>query len=68
MKIAKSTQLYKNGYKQLIYSINYKTHQCPYFHCSKIIEKLCVLKFDAFLEKNKLLSENPYRFRTDQHL
>ena len=63
MKIARIIPLYKAGDKNVF--TNYRpVSLLPQF--SKLLEKLFSIRFDSFLDKFKILSENQYGFRKNR--
>ena len=63
MKIAKVIPLFKAGDQHKF--INYRPVSLL-SQFSKVLEKLFVSKFDDFIEKNNLLNDSQYGFRTQR--
>lgn len=62
MTVAKVVPIYKKGDKHFV--ANYRHMSLPQF--SKILEKLVVTRLDDFVEKNELLSDHQYGFRSNR--
>ena len=63
MKLAKVIPLFKDGDKHML--TNYRPVSLL-SQFSKVLEKLFVQKLDGFIEKNSLLNENQYGFRSNR--
>uniref|UniRef100_A0A3B3IP09 Reverse transcriptase domain-containing protein n=1 Tax=Oryzias latipes TaxID=8090 RepID=A0A3B3IP09_ORYLA len=63
MKIAKVIPFFKNGDR---HTFNNYRPVSLLSQFSKVLEKLFVNKLDSFIEKNKLLSENQFGFRSNR--